>query len=172
MCNTEAMEPGIDHTLRGGWTLGEHALPPHALRWLRTRIGLAEHPTPVAPDSVLTVPEPQLSIVGRAALESVVGAECVLLDRNSRLGRSGGMSYVDLLRHRGCGELAVPDAVVLPGDPDEVVALLKACSEHDIGVIPFGGGTSVVGGVTALRGGKHAVIVLDLARLNRLVSID
>ena len=37
----------------------------------------------------------------------------MLLDRNSRLGRSGGMSYVDLLRHRGCGELAVPDAVVL-----------------------------------------------------------
>ena len=95
------MEPGIDHTLRGGWTLGEHALPPHALRWLRTRIGLAEHPTPIAPDSVLTVPEPELSIVGRAALESVVGAENVLMDRNSRLGRSGGMSYVDLLRHRG-----------------------------------------------------------------------
>jgi alkyldihydroxyacetonephosphate synthase len=82
------------------------------------------------------------------------------------------MSYVDLLRHRGCGELAVPDAVVLPGDPDEVVALLRACGEHDIGVVPFGGGTSVVGGVTALRGGKHAVIVLDLTRLNRLVSID
>ena len=166
------MEPGIDHTLRGGWTLGEQALPPHALRWLRPRIGLAEHPTPIAPDSVLTVPEPELSIIGRAALEAVVGVENVLLDRNSRLGRSGGMSYVDLLRHRGCGELAVPDAVVLPADPDEVVTVLKACAEHDIGVIPFGGGTSVVGGVTALRGGKHAVIVLDLARLNRLVSID
>jgi alkyldihydroxyacetonephosphate synthase len=166
------MEPGIDHTLRGGWANGDHALPPHALRWLRTRTGLAEHPTPVAPDSVLAVPDPELSIVGRAALESVVGAEHLLLDRDSRLGRSGGMSYVDLLRHRGCGELAVPDAVVLPGDPDEVVAVLKACAEHDIGVIPFGGGTSVVGGVTALRGGKPSVIVLDLARLNRLVSID
>ena len=166
------MNSGIDHTLRGGWSLGEHVLPAHALRWLRARTGLAEHPTPAAPDSVLTVAEPELSEAGREALEQIVGADHVLLDRTARLGRTGGMSYVDLLRHRGCGQLVVPDAVVLPADPDEVQAVLRACATHDIGVVPFGGGTSVVGGVTALRGDKHAVIMLDLARLNRLVSID
>lgn len=172
MCNTVAMNPGIDHTLRGGWTLEGGKLPAHALRWLRTRTGLSEHPTPVAPDSVLVVPEPELGEAARADLVAVVGEEHVLLDRTARLGRAGGLSYVDLLRHRGCGQLAVPDAVVLPADPDEVLAVLKACAEHNVGVVPFGGGTSVVGGVSALRGDKPAVIALDLVRLNRLVSVD
>lgn len=106
------------------------------------------------------------------ALRSVVGAGNVLLDRDARLGRSGGLSYVDLLRHREGGQLAVPDAVVLPADPAEVAEVVTTCASHDVGVVPFGGGTSVVGGVAALRGTKSAVIALDLSRLDKLVSVD
>lgn len=82
------------------------------------------------------------------------------------------MSYVDLLRRRGAAGLAIPDAVVLPADPGQVQRVLEVCAAHDIGVVPFGGGTSVVGGVTAVRGGKTCVLVLDLQRLDRLVSVD
>ena len=45
-----------------------------------------------------------------------------------------------------------PDAVAYPADADEVAALLRACAEHQVAVVPFGGGTSVVGGVEPLRG--------------------
>lgn len=166
------MNQGIDHTLRGGWTIEGGRLPAHALRWLRTRTGLAEHPSPVVRDSVLTVPDSELPAEARDAVEAVVGDGNVLVDRTARLGRSGGLSYVDLLRHRGCGGLVVPDAVVLPSTPEEVLDVLKVCAEHNIGVVPFGGGTSVVGGVTALRGDKPAVVVLDLVKLDRLVSVD
>jgi alkyldihydroxyacetonephosphate synthase len=82
------------------------------------------------------------------------------------------MSYLDLLRRRYPGGLLIPDAVVLPADPEQVQRVLDVCVAHDIGVVPFGGGTSVVGGVTALRGDNQAVVVLDLERLNRLVSVD
>ncbi|OLZ53792.1 FAD-binding oxidoreductase [Amycolatopsis coloradensis] len=89
-----------------------------------------------------------------------------------RLARASGLSYSDLLRRRGFGDFPVPDAVVLPGNPDEVQSVLEICARHDVGVVPFGGGTSVVGGVSALRGDKTAVIALDLTRLGDLVSVD
>lgn len=128
--------------------------------------------TPAAPDSALVVGDSALPAPAREALEAVVGAAHVLLGRDDRLGRTGGLSYVDLLRHRGTGELTVPDAVVVPADPEQVQRVVEVCAEHRIGLVPFGGGTSVVGGVTALRADLGAVVVLDLCRLDRLVSVD
>ncbi|WP_189061071.1 FAD-binding oxidoreductase [Longimycelium tulufanense] len=168
------MTEGIDHTLRDRWTpSGEAtALPGHATRWLRARTGLDPADTPAAPASVLAVADSALSEPARAALAEVVGEPNVSTDRQARLGRAGGLSYLDLLRRRSGAELAVPDAVVLPNSPAEVQGVLEVCVEHDLAVVPFGGGTSVVGGVTALRGDKRAAVALDLAHLDQLVSVD
>jgi alkyldihydroxyacetonephosphate synthase len=144
-------------------------LPPHALRWLRAEIGLGDVSTPTR---VLTAPPSQLPDKARDVLVEIVGPENLVTDDAGRLGRAGGLSYLDLLAYKGIGTVAVPDAVALPADPDQVTAVLKACAELDLGVIPFGGGTSVVGGVNALRGDKGAVIVLDLARLDGMISLD
>ncbi|RSM69997.1 FAD-binding oxidoreductase [Amycolatopsis sp. WAC 01375] len=105
-------------------------------------------------------------------LEELVGAGHVLVVPGERLARAGGLSYLDLMRRRGFGDFPVPDAVVLPESPADVQSVLEICARHDVGVVPFGGGTSVVGGVSALRGDKSAVIALDLARLGELVSVD
>ena len=169
------MTNNSDHLVRGGWTPagGQDAiLPPHATRWLAARTGLDARPTPAAPDSALTVAESALPDQVRKALIAVVGDRHVLTGRDDRLGRAGGLSYLDLLRHRGSGPLAVPDAVVVPADPAEVQQVVEVCAAHGVGLVPFGGGTSVVGGVTALRGDKPAVVVLDLVRLDKLVSVD
>ncbi|WP_184816556.1 FAD-binding oxidoreductase [Actinophytocola algeriensis] len=175
MCHTIPVTNNSDHLVRRGWTPdgGQDAiLPPHATRWLASRTGLDASPTPVAPDSTLTVPESALPEQAYKALTQVVGERHVLTGRDDRLGRSGGLSYLDLLRHRGTGEIAVPDAVVVPADPAEVQQVVEVCAANGIGLVPFGGGTSVVGGVAALRGDKAAVVVLDLVRLDRLVSVD
>ena len=164
-----------NHLVRSSWTPAggsDAQLPAHATRWLRGKIGLTEHSTPVAPDSTLAVPESVLPETARGALEAIVGREHLLQRREDRLGRSGGMSYVDLLVRRGKGAPSVPDAVVLPADPEQVQRVVEVCAEHGIGVVPFGGGTSVVGGVRALRGGRVAVVALDLMWLDRLVSVD
>lgn len=118
------------------------------------------------------MPASALSGAAHAALDAVVGPGFVRVDRDSRLGRTGGLSYLDLLGQRGEGTPAVPDAVVLPATPEQVTDVLRTCAEHDVAVVPFGGGTSVVGGVAALRGDKAAVITLDLVRLDKLVSVD
>ena len=121
----------------------------------------------------MEIPSPKLDESAAAALSKVVGAENVLVDAAARLARATGLSYLDLLRRRSPGaDFPVPDAVVLPASPDEVQEVLDVCVTHDVGVVPFGGGTSVVGGVAALRGDKASVIALDLVRLDALVSVD
>ena len=65
-----------------------------------------------------------------------------------------------------------PDAVVGPASHDEVLAVLALCAAERIAVVPFGGGTSVVGGLAPARAGFAGVVALDLARLDRLTTVD
>src|SRR5207248_5419614 len=76
--------------------------------------------------------------------------------------------YPALVRLRAGDASGAPDAVVLPGSHEEVREVIAACDAEGVAVIPFGGGTSVVGGVEALRGSFEAAIALDLRRLDGL----
>lgn len=106
-----------------------------------------------------------------AGLRQLCGENAVLLDPVSRLGHAGGRSYLDLLRLRSDDIAAAPDAVVLPGGEAEIAAVLTACADAGCAVVPFGGGTSVVGGVAPLRGRHRAVVALSLRRLNRWLAV-
>lgn len=127
---------------------------------------------PPVPEEQVELPPSRLTEHLREALVAVVGAEHVRTDDAVRLRRSGGKSTPDLLLRRAGKADSAPDAVVLPADHDQVQRLLEVCSAERIAVVPFGGGTSVVGGVTPVRDGFSAVITLDLRRLDRLVSFD
>ncbi len=106
------------------------------------------------------------------SLADVVGADHVLTDDDSRRLRTRGKSTPDLLKAR-TGDLSdAPDAVVRPASHDEVVALLAWAVEHHVAVVPFGGGTSVTGGLVARREGYAGLVSLDLIRLDQLVSVD
>jgi alkyldihydroxyacetonephosphate synthase len=61
---------------------------------------------------------------------------------------------------------------LLPADEDQVAAILRHCAKRSIAVVPFGGGTSVVGGVDPVRGDFKAVVALDLRRLDELHDLD
>ena len=106
-----------------------------------------------------------------AALTEVVGASWVSTADADRLPRAGGKSTLDLLRRRQ-REQDAPDAVVVPGSEDEIAALLAVCGERRLAVVPFGGGTSVVGGLDPERGTCRAAVSLDLRRFDRLESLD
>ncbi|CAI9405891.1 FAD-binding oxidoreductase [Nocardioides sp. T2.26MG-1] len=122
-----------------------------------------EHP-PLAPS---TLPADLV-----AALREVVGAEHVLTDDETRRLRTRGKSTPDLLRARAGDLTDAPDAVVRPGSHDEVAAVLAFAVEHHLAVVPFGGGTSVTGGLVARREGFAAVLSLDLVRMKRLLAAD
>ena len=83
-----------------------------------------------------------------------------------------GKSLTDLLRLRD-GELGgAPDLVVLPSTHEQVLETLRICSSARIAVVPFGGGTSVVGGLEPVADGFTGVVALDLRRMNALVELD
>lgn len=106
-----------------------------------------------------------------AAFSAVVGADHVDVSAEARIRHAGGRSTPDLLRRRRT-EQPSPDAVVLPGSHDEVARSLVVAADRGIAVIPFGGGTSVVGALDPERGAHRAVISLDLRRLSGLIRLD
>lgn len=113
-----------------------------------------------------------LSPADRDGLAAIVGAAHLTVDDSARLLRAGGKSTLDLLRRRDFGVQDAPDAVVSPGTEDEIADLLRFCADRSIAVVPFGGGTSVVGGLDPLRGDFRAVVSVDLRRFDELHSLD
>lgn len=107
----------------------------------------------------------------RDGLGEIVGEGWLRAADHDRLLYAGGKSTPDLLRRKQIDQEA-PDAVLLPGDEDEVGKILEYCSRHRIAVVPFGGGTSVVGGLDPIRGDFDAVITMDLRRFNALYWLD
>jgi alkyldihydroxyacetonephosphate synthase len=158
-----------------GWGEDGHAvaLPPAAEALLRDELGAdpeARRP-PVALDEV-SLPDSRLPAAARERLAAAVGAENVRDAREERIAHAVGRSYPDLVRIRAGDASSAPDAVVRPGSAEQVAAVLAACAEQRVAVIPFGGGTSVVGGVEPVRDGLDAAVSLDLGRLDSTVEVD
>jgi alkyldihydroxyacetonephosphate synthase len=114
----------------------------------------------------------ELATAHGEALVAIVGSEYFRVGDRDRLLHAGGKSTLDLLRRKDSGVQDAPDAVLLPASEDEVAAILRYCSQHGIAVVPFGGGTSVVGGLDPIRGDFAAVVTLDLRRFDQLLSFD
>ncbi|WP_436502050.1 FAD-binding oxidoreductase [Actinokineospora sp. HUAS TT18] len=125
----------------------------------------------VAPEDV-SLPDSVLPAAAKAAIVGVVGADNVVADRHARVQHTRGYSTPDLLKLRAGDASDAPDAVVYPGDHAEVADVLRVAAEHDVAVVPFAGGTSVVGGLAAARDGFAGVIALDVRRLDQLVAVD
>ena len=127
-------------------------------------------PQPPALEDVRIRPS-RLTADDVAALEDSVGADAVDVSTAGRLRHAGGRSTPDLLRRRAL-EQDAPDAVVSPADHDAVRACLALAGERGLALIPFGGGTSVVGALDPEPGPHRAVLSLDLRRLSGLLHLD
>ncbi len=92
-------------------------------------------------------------------------------DRHERVVHALGKAYRDVVRgFRGEFENP-PDLVALPRDESEIEAVLSWAEAEGAAVIPFGGGTSVVGGVEP-RFDDRPCVSLDLRRLDRVLEVD
>jgi alkyldihydroxyacetonephosphate synthase len=147
-------------------------LPKAARRYLTRELGWSPRPTPPVAVADIRLAPSRLPDEARARFAELVGEENVRTDRESRLRRAGGKSYLDLLRRREGDASDAPDAVVLPGTTEETAALLTACSELGVVVVPFGGGTSVVGGLAGVDPDDRPSVALDLARMSSVRSLD
>jgi alkyldihydroxyacetonephosphate synthase len=90
-----------------------------------------------------------------------------------RLNHCMGKSYADLARMWLRCAPTPPDWVAYPDGEQAVVDILDWAQTHNVAVIPYGGGSSVCGGVEAAVGDSYAgVVSLDLERLNRVLEVD
>jgi alkyldihydroxyacetonephosphate synthase len=100
-------------------------------------------------------------------------AEICFDDAHARASHAWGRSYADVLRgFRGNFEHA-PDLVARPREERELEAVLEWCERAGAAAIPYGGGTSVVGGVEARVGARfQACTTIDLGALDRVLEVD
>lgn len=152
------------------WGTEPARLPAGAKAILATVLPGKAHPVPRRSAPVLTAS--LLTDADAAALRAVVGEDAVVTEDGERMLHLGGKSTPDLLRRRLDEPQTAPDAVVLPADHDQTLAVLDLCDRRGIAVVPFGSGTSVVGGVDPERGAHRAVIALDLRRTAALLDLD
>jgi alkyldihydroxyacetonephosphate synthase len=127
---------------------------------------------PVVELGAVRLPESGLGPELVAELRALVGEDNVRLDHETRVRHTRGRSTPDLLKMRAGDGSDAPDAVVRPADHDDVAAVVDWCGRNHVALVPFGGGTSVVGGLVATREGFAGLVALDLARLKRLVALD
>jgi alkyldihydroxyacetonephosphate synthase len=154
------------------WGWGDPAIEPEpdaeALGVLRERIGELE-PWPLArslEDFALPASEPPPQ-----AMIEAVGEENVFRGEEDRLRHAAGRGYADLARLRNGALESAPDAVLMPADAAALRRVIEIGAREGVAIVPFGGGTSVVGGVEPLRGSHGRVISLDLGALQE-VEID
>jgi alkyldihydroxyacetonephosphate synthase len=157
-----------------GWGDPAEALPLSTalVDLLRGWLGVA-HATPVpASISELELAPIRLDAATRQRLAEVVGEAGAREDHETRARHALGRSTLDLLALRSGKPIGAPDLVLLPEAHDQVADILRVCGEARIAVVPFGGGTSVVGGLTPEAGDFNGLVALDLRRMNALVGVD
>lgn len=142
--------------------------------WMARTLGLDSLPhTPAMPLEQIVLPPSRLDNNEHGRLAAMLSPERVKTDIYERAFHARGKSYHDLLYLRAGRLDTAPDAVVYPETASECLDVLRFCAETGYALVPYGGGSSVVGGVNATAGiGHRGAITLDTTLMNRLLWID
>jgi alkyldihydroxyacetonephosphate synthase len=153
-----------------GWGLESDELLPaevSIVQGMMARLGIAGRALPAPPAaSDFTLPAPRI-----AAPSSLVAS---FSDTpHDRLSHTYGKSFADTVRMWNRDVPNPPDWVAFPPDEQAVSDILDWACRENVAVVPYGGGSSVCGGVEPAVGSSYrATVSLDLERLNRVVEVD
>jgi alkyldihydroxyacetonephosphate synthase len=158
------------------WGWGDPAHPSvlsgRALQLLRETVGLSPHLRPPVALDAVALPASRLGEAELDSLRAILGSEGLRVDHAERVRHAAGKGYLDLLDIRAGAPRDAPDAVALPNGHPQLRALLELAARESLAVVPFGGGTSVVGGVQPIAGDHPAVIALDTSRMSAVHELD
>ena len=138
-----------------------YPLHPHVVHLLAELLGPGKPPRDA----------PLASVLARVPASRLPSHPLVSTDPIERLCHARGQSFPDLVALRSGQIPAFPDGVAYPLGGDEVRALLRYAREVGAHVIPYGGGTSVVGHVNP-QSGPVPVLTIDLCRCSSLIDLQ
>lgn len=161
------------------WGWGDYRLTfpmdekPDLWPWIKGMLGIQteRNDLPVG-RSQITLPPPNRNEAFLKDLETHFQPHQVLFDETERLLHAYGKSFPDLFRVRHGIVTLAPDVVVLPESHEEVETLIRLAHTHTVCVIPFGGGTNIVGGVNPLEHSGRMIASLDMRKMDQLLSLD
>ncbi|MDE4455843.1 FAD-binding oxidoreductase [Psychrobacter sp. DAB_AL62B] len=137
----------------------------HGAKLIKSHIGKTKKLSSVSLQQVLkTVPESRLPA-------GITELDMVSVDSEDRLRHARGQSFPDWIAMHGGDFEVFPDGVAHPQSTADVETLLKLASEHDLIVIPFGGGTSVVGHINPQKGSRP-VLTVAMSKMAQLIDLD
>ena len=131
-------------------------------------LGLAATPEARTPPRIddITIPEPRITPPSSLA-------EIAKGSRLARARHTYGKSFRDLARGFHGDFASAPDFVASPRTEDDVARVLAFCDAENVAAIPFGGGTSVVGGVEAAGLSRYrGVVSIDMRAMDRVLEVD
>ncbi len=154
-----------------GWGYEDDAWSPEQLR--AAAPGLEEHLRIAGGELEEPVALEDVELPEARVLPPVALAEICATDTHSRASHAWGRSYSDVVRgFRGQFDFP-PDVVARPRGERDVEALLEWAAGANVAVIPYGGGTSVTGGVQCeIPGRFDGALSLDLGAMDRVLEID
>ncbi len=127
-----------------------------------------EPPEPIAPPTLdeITLRAPRVDVPASLAA-------CCTTDPYERASHTYGKSFRDVWRGLHRDFTHPPDVVAIPRNEAEIAALLDWCADARVAAIPYGGGSSVVGGVECNVGDDYrGVVSIDMRALDQVVEID
>lgn len=160
-------------TIRSFWAWGneESAFADREIDQLRQLVGMQFGNTELtaqAPPSLadISMPEPRLQ-----APDSL--ASIISIDRRDRASHTYGKSFRDIVRGLNGDFSCAPDLIARPSTEQELVDVLDYASRNGAAVIPYGGGSSVVGGTEPrYEGDWKGTITVDMERFDRIIEVD
>jgi len=139
----------------------DYPLSQSALLYLKSRLGDGDQTPDIGLDQVL-------SEVPASRLED---HPIITTDPEERLRHARGQSLPDWVALKSGQILTYPDGIAHPETNEDIRELYKYAKHNDVHLIPYGGGTSVVGHITPIPS-DQAILTVDLSRFNKLVEFD
>jgi alkyldihydroxyacetonephosphate synthase len=138
-----------------------YPIPASAISYLNRLVGIGTHPSDCGLQEILpTLPKSKLS------KQNLISA-----DPLARFLHARGQSFPDWVDLHSGHIHSVPDGVAYPSSEKNVIELIHFANQAGIHLIPYGGGTSVVGHINPVKS-KSPVLTVDMSRMNRLIDFD
>ncbi len=154
-----------------GWGFEDQQPSPAELRVLAA--GLQDHLGMALDDVEVPVGLAELELAPPRVVAPTMLADICASDKYARASHALGKSYSDVVRgFRGRFDHP-PDFVARPREETELERVLEWCSNERVAAVPYGGGTSVVGGVSPdVAPSYNGAISVDMGALDRVLEVD